>query len=77
MADRQGPFRLKRGDVEGLAASIYIPQRGGRAPRHFTDTFSRALWVAKQDPTTRREWAHDLARGVGAQSAHLGAGGRW
>jgi hypothetical protein len=40
------PLELRRGDLRGLAVETYIPRRG-RGARHYADTFSCALWLAK------------------------------
>lgn len=58
-----GPYRLSRGDLEGLAAAIYIPRKG-RADRHYADSFSSALHLAKSVPEVGMEWAADLSRGL-------------
>jgi hypothetical protein len=57
---RDGPHRIVRGELAGLAAEVYVPRRG-RAARHYADAFSVALWIAKQDPATGERWAFDLA----------------
>lgn len=41
-----GPVEIKRGDLRGLALSVYVPRRG-RGARHYADAFSCALWWAK------------------------------
>ena len=53
------PYKLKRGDLTGLAAQIYIPQARGH--RHFADTFSRALSLAKRVSRHGEQFAFDLA----------------
>ena len=40
------PFSLKRGELTGAAAHLYIPTR--RKARHYADTFSHALFLAKR-----------------------------
>lgn len=66
------PIRIRRGDLQGLALATYIPRRG-RGARHYQDTFSCALWLAKlnvrlpDDGANAGEvygsqWAHLLAR---------------
>lgn len=66
------PIQIRRGDLQGLALACYIPRRG-RGARHYQDTFSCALWLAKlnvrlpEDGANAgevygREWAHLLAR---------------
>lgn len=57
---RDGPHRIARGELAGLAAEVYIPRRG-RAARHYADAFSVALWIAKQNAETGERWAFDLA----------------
>lgn len=37
---------IRRGDLRGKALATYIPRRG-RGARHYADTFSVALWLAK------------------------------
>jgi len=53
------PYKLKRGGLTGLAAQVYIPQARGH--RHFADTFSRALSLAKRVSRHGEQFAFDLA----------------
>ena len=66
------PIQIRRGDLQGLALATYIPRRG-RGCRHYSDTFSCALWLAKLNvrlpddganagEVYGREWGHLLAR---------------
>ena len=65
------PIRLRRGDLQGLALCTYIPSRGRKA-RHYADTFSCALYLAKcgvrlpdGEPAGAvygDQWAHSLAQ---------------
>ena len=65
------PVRLKRADLEGWALATYIPSRGRKA-RHYADTFSCALYLAKcgvrlpdGEPAGAvygDQWAHSLAQ---------------
>ena len=65
------PIALRRGDLHGLALATYIPRRG-RGARHYADTFSCALWLAKLNVRLPEEgnagevygaqWGRQLAR---------------
>jgi len=65
------PIQIRRGDLQGLALACYIPRRG-RGARHYQDTFSCALWLAKLNVRLPEEgnagevygsqWGHLLAR---------------
>ena len=65
------PIALRRGDLHGLALATYIPRRG-RGARHYQDTFSCSLWLAKLNVRLPEEgnagevygsqWGHLLAR---------------
>jgi adenine/guanine phosphoribosyltransferase-like PRPP-binding protein len=65
----EGPFTIRRGDFEGKALLVYIPfRRGGR---HFADSPSQALTLAKLLPSYGAEWAEAMA-GLLAQIAPEG-----
>lgn len=56
------PTRRKLGDGSEIiirSALTYIPRR--RGGRHFADSFSRALVVAKDLPDLGAQFAHDVA----------------
>ena len=55
----EGPFRLRRGDLEAVALLRYIPKT--RGARHYDDTVSRALLLAKIMPEHAATWARDWA----------------
>lgn len=66
------PIQIRRGDLRGLALCTYIPRRG-RAARHYADSFSCALWLAKVNiplpgdgagagEVYGAQWAHQMAR---------------
>ena len=59
MVRPEGPHVIRRGDFEGKALLIYVPFR--RGARHFADTPSRALTLAKLLPTFGEEWAATIA----------------
>ena len=56
---REGPFTIRRGEWEGKALLVYIPQR--RGGRHYADPPSVALGLAKLLPTYGAEWAEIMA----------------
>jgi len=62
---QEGPYPLKRGDLTGLAAHIYVPSR--RGARHIADGFSRALLISKKNRHFGDAFAHDLAGEVAAR----------
>jgi len=66
------PVPIHRGDLRGLALETYIPRRG-RAARHYADSFSCALWLAKVNiplpgdgagagEVYGEQWGHQMAR---------------
>ena len=56
---REGPFRLRRGALKAVALLRYIP--AARGARHYADTVSRALLLAKIMPEHAATWARDWA----------------
>lgn len=58
------PYKLKRGSLTGQAARVYIPSR--RGSRHYSDPFSRALFMSKKLPHYGAQYAHDMAETVAA-----------
>ena len=63
------PIRIRRGDLHGLALATYIPRRG-RGARHYQDTFSCALWLAKLNVRLPDDGAN-AGEVYGAQWGHL------
>ena len=63
------PIALRRGDLHGLALATYIPRRG-RGARHYADSFSCALWLAKLNVRLPEDGAN-AGEVYGAQWAHL------
>jgi len=72
MPTSDDPIAIRRGDLRGLALETYIPRRG-RAARHYADSFSCALWLAKVNiplpgdgagagEVYGEQWAHQMAR---------------
>lgn len=55
----EGPFVIRRGQLEGRALLEYVPRR--RGARHFASNVSRALWLAKVLPDYGATWAWDWA----------------
>lgn len=60
----EGPYPTRRVLADGtqltiLSALTYIPRR--RGGRHYADSFSRALLLAKDLPTQGEQFAHDVA----------------
>ncbi len=53
------PFPLKRGELTGQALRVYIPTR--RKARHYADSFSHALFLAKRLRHYGEALAWDLA----------------
>ena len=60
VATGQQAIPIRRGDLSGFAAAVYIPRRG-RGARHYGDSFSVGFWIAKLDPELGAEWAFDYA----------------
>ena len=60
MPATEKPILIRRGDLRGQAAAVYIPRRG-RGARHYADSFSVGLWLCKLDPEKGAEWAYDFA----------------
>ncbi len=61
------PLRRKLADgrlLEGAALEVYIPAR--RGARHYADSFSCALALAKQLPDYGQQFAWDMARDLAA-----------
>jgi len=56
---REGPFRLRRGNLEAVALVRYIPK--SRGARHHADTISKAVFLAKVVPDHAATWARDWA----------------
>ena len=63
-ADTCSPYSIRRGDVVGHAASLYIPRVAGRLAAHHLDGFSAGLWLAQRDPRLGDAWMFDYARMV-------------
>jgi len=63
------PVPIRRGDLRGLALETYIPRRG-RAARHYADSFSCALWLAKINIPLPGDGAGQSPRGRGWLGAH-------
>ena len=57
-------IRLKRGDLEGAALEVYVPAR--RGARHYADSFSHGLFLAKKLRHYGEQFAHDLAGDLAA-----------
>jgi len=51
--------KLKRGDLEGAALEVYVPAR--RGARHYADSFSHGLFLAKKLRHYGEQLAHDLS----------------
>jgi len=72
MPTSDDPIAIRRGDLRGLALGTYVPRRG-RAARHYSDSFSCALWLAKVNiplpgdgagagEVYGEQWGHQMAR---------------